>query len=119
MAKTPTPIRSPGPTISAVDPWAPSAGHIRQLLTDDGRARLTVMSSIVRFKKREVIYLEGDAAEAVFDINTGVVAAYKVAPDGFTFMRTIALPKGRPHIRYDDRTLPIGFRVNRQFDYPV
>ena len=78
MGKTPTPIRSRGPTISAVEPWASSAGQIRQLL----RARLTVMSSIVRFKKREVIYLEGDAAERVFNINTGVVEGYKVAPDG-------------------------------------
>jgi CRP/FNR family transcriptional regulator len=52
------------------------------LLTDDERARLTLMSSIVRFKKREIIYREGDPTEAVFNINTGVVAAYKKAPDG-------------------------------------
>ena len=41
-----------------------------------------VMSSVVRFKKREIIYREGDPAEAVFNINTGVVAAYKEARDG-------------------------------------
>jgi CRP-like cAMP-binding protein len=29
----------------------------------------------VRFKKREIIYREGDPAEAVFAINTGAVAA--------------------------------------------
>jgi len=55
---------------------------MRQLLTDDERAQLAVMSSIVRFKKGETIYLEGDPAKAVFNINTGVVEAYKVAPDG-------------------------------------
>jgi CRP/FNR family transcriptional regulator len=55
---------------------------MHQLLTDDERARLMVMSSIVRFKKRESIYREGDPAEAIFNINTGVVAAYKEAPDG-------------------------------------
>jgi CRP/FNR family transcriptional regulator len=55
---------------------------MRQLLTDDERARLTVMSSIARFKKGETIFLEGDPAEAVFNINTGVVEAYQVAPDG-------------------------------------
>jgi CRP/FNR family transcriptional regulator, anaerobic regulatory protein len=82
MAKTPKSIRSRGPTISALDPWASSAGRMHQLLTDDERARLVVMSSIVRFKKGEIIYPEGDPAEAVFNINTGVVAAYKVAPDG-------------------------------------
>ena len=81
-AKNTTLIRGRGPTISALDPWTFSAGRMRQLLTDDQRAQLTVMSSIVRFKKREIIYREGDPAEAVFAINTGVVAAYKETPDG-------------------------------------
>ncbi|MGC2081184.1 MAG: Crp/Fnr family transcriptional regulator [Xanthobacteraceae bacterium] len=40
------------------------------------------MSAIVRFKKREIIYREGEPAKAVFNINTGVVGAYKVTPDG-------------------------------------
>jgi len=80
MAKISTPIR--GPAISAFDPWAPSAGRMRQLLTDDERARLAVMSSIARFKKGETIYREGDPAKAVFNINTGVVEAYNVAHDG-------------------------------------
>jgi hypothetical protein len=39
MAKTPIPTLGRGPTISALDPWAPSAGRVRQLLTDDERAR--------------------------------------------------------------------------------
>ena len=82
MVKTPAPIRGRGPTISALDPWKPSAGRIHQLLTTDERAQLAVMSSIVRFKKREIIYREGDPAEAIFNINTGVVAAYTEAPDG-------------------------------------
>jgi CRP-like cAMP-binding protein len=81
-AKTTTSIGGRGPAISALDPWAPSGGRMHQLLTDDERARLTVMSSIVRFKKRGIIYREGEPAEAVFAINTGVVAAYKEAPDG-------------------------------------
>ena len=45
------------------------------------RARLAVMSSVVRFKKGEIIYREGDPAAAVFNINTGVVTAYKEARD--------------------------------------
>ena len=40
------------------------------------------MSSIVRFKKGEIIYQEGDPANAVFNLNTGVVTAYRKAPDG-------------------------------------
>ena len=82
MVKTPTPIRGRGPAISALDPWTSSAGRMHQLLTDDQRAQLALMSSIVRFKKREIIYRERDPGEAVFAINTGVVAAYKEAPDG-------------------------------------
>jgi len=82
MAKNPISIGSRGPTISALDPWAPSAGRIHQLLSDDERARLVVMSSIVRFNKGEIIYREGEPAEAVFNINAGVVAVYKVAPNG-------------------------------------
>jgi CRP-like cAMP-binding protein len=80
MAKIRTPIH--GPAISAFDPWAPSTGRMRQLLTDDERTRLAVMSTIARFKKGETIYLEGDPAEAVFNLNVGVAEAYKVAPDG-------------------------------------
>jgi CRP-like cAMP-binding protein len=80
MVKIPTPIR--GPAITAFDPWAASAGRMRQLLTDDERAQLAVMSTLARFKKGETIYLEGDLAKAVFNINTGVVEGYKVAPDG-------------------------------------
>ena len=82
MAKTPTSIGSHGPKIRALDPWAPSAGRMRQLLTDEERARLAVMSSVVRFRKGEIIYREGAPAAAVFNINTGVVTAYKVARDG-------------------------------------
>ena len=82
MVKTPTPMHGRGPAIAALDPWVSSAGRMHQLLTDDQRAQLAVMSSIARFKKREIIYREGDLAESVFAINTGVVAAYKEAPDG-------------------------------------
>ena len=82
MAKIPTSMGGHGPRIRALDPWAPSAGRMHQLLSDEERARLAVMSSVVRFKKGEIIYREGDPAVAVFNINTGVVTAYKEARDG-------------------------------------
>ncbi len=82
MPKTPTPSGDFGPSMQALDPWAPSAGRMRQLLTDDERARLAVMSTIVRFKKGEIIYQEGDRADAVFNLNSGIVTAYRKAPDG-------------------------------------
>ena len=82
MAKDPQPPGIYGPAIRALDPWAPTGGHAQQLLTDDERARLAVVASIVRFKKGEVIYRENDQADAVFNITSGVVASWKNAPDG-------------------------------------
>jgi CRP/FNR family transcriptional regulator len=65
---------------------------MHQLLTDDERARLAVMASIVRFKKGEIIYREGDRADAVFNIIRGVVTAYKEAPDGTEHIVAFLLP---------------------------
>jgi len=92
MPKIQTPMAGPGPTIRAVDPWTPSAGRMHHLLTDDERARLAVMASIVRFKKGEVIYREGDPADVVFNIITGVVTAYRKALDGNEHMVAFLLP---------------------------
>jgi CRP/FNR family transcriptional regulator len=44
------------------------------------------MASIVRFKKGEAIYHENDPADAVFNIISGVVSAYKKTPDGSEHM---------------------------------
>jgi CRP/FNR family transcriptional regulator, anaerobic regulatory protein len=82
-----------GPTIRALDPWVSSAGRTHRLFTDDERARLSVIASIVRFKKGEVIYQENDRAEAVFNIITGVVSAYNKAPDGNEHMVAFLLPE--------------------------
>jgi CRP/FNR family transcriptional regulator len=65
---------------------------MHHLLTDDERARLSVMASIVRFKKGEVIYRENDRADAVFNIISGVVSAYKEAPDGSEHIVAFLLP---------------------------
>jgi CRP/FNR family transcriptional regulator len=59
-----------GPAIYAVDPWVPGNDPQRarhQLLSDDERAQLAKISSIVRFEKGEQICNEGDTAEAVFN----------------------------------------------------
>ena len=81
-----------GPAIRALDPWAPSGGHAHQLLTDDERARLAVMASIVRFRKGEVIYREGDHADAIFNIIRGVVTSWRQAPDGKEHIVAFLLP---------------------------
>ncbi len=82
MARAKTSIHIRGPAIRGADPWAASAGKMRQLLSEEERARLAVLASIVRFNKGEEIYREGQRADAVFNIITGVVKAYKTAPDG-------------------------------------
>ena len=69
-----------GPAIRAVSPWVPGNPERRerhQLLSDDERAQLAKIASIVRFNKGEEIYSEGNEASAAFNIVSGVVAAYR------------------------------------------
>jgi CRP-like cAMP-binding protein len=47
-----------------------------QLLSNEERARLAVIASIVRFEKGAEIHREGEPARAVFNIINGVVKAY-------------------------------------------
>jgi CRP/FNR family transcriptional regulator, anaerobic regulatory protein len=72
-----------GPAIRAPDPWAAGTapqGKMHQLLSDEERARLAVIASIVRFKKGDEIYREGEPATAVFNIISGVVKSYTHGP---------------------------------------
>jgi CRP-like cAMP-binding protein len=74
-----------GPAIQAVDPWVPGSPKSRarhQLLSDDERAQLAKIATIVRFNKGEQIYGEGDKADAVFNIASGVVTAYRTLKQG-------------------------------------
>jgi CRP-like cAMP-binding protein len=89
------PVRLQGPAIRAIDPWLPatsSPGRMRQLLSDDERARLASIASIVRFKKGALICREGDGTEAVFNITIGVVKTYKTAPDGSKHIAEFLFP---------------------------
>ncbi|MGA7973380.1 MAG: Crp/Fnr family transcriptional regulator [Pseudolabrys sp.] len=68
-----------GPAIRAVDPWLPgnpSTRRLHQLLSNEERAQLATISSIVRFKKGEQIYSQGERARTIFNIVSGVVKAY-------------------------------------------
>jgi CRP-like cAMP-binding protein len=76
---------SAGPAIHAVHPWTPGnpgARNRHQLLSDEERARLAKIASIVRLRKGEEIYREGDEADASFNIVNGVVSAYQKSADG-------------------------------------
>ena len=73
-----------GPEIHAVHPWTPgkhekSVRH--QLLSDDERAQLAKIATIVRFNKGALIYQEGDTADAAFNIISGVVTAFRTISD--------------------------------------
>jgi CRP/FNR family transcriptional regulator len=69
-----------GPAIHAVHPWIPGnrdGGTRHQLLSDDERAQLAKIATIVRFDKGGEIYAEGAAADAAFNIISGVVVAHR------------------------------------------
>jgi CRP/FNR family transcriptional regulator len=69
-----------GPAIHAVHPWVPGnpeKGARHQLLSDEERAQLAKIATVVRFDKGQQIYGEGDVADAAFNVISGVVAAYR------------------------------------------
>ena len=71
--------RLSGPSILAVDPWVSgnrSKGRMHQVLSDEERAQLVTIASVVRFKKRAEIYHSGQQARALFNIINGVVKVY-------------------------------------------
>ncbi len=92
MAKEKILTNTHGPVIRARDPWAASTSKMRQLLSEEERARLAVLASIARFNKDEEIYRDGQRADAVFNIITGVVKAYKIAPDGSEHITAFLFP---------------------------
>jgi CRP-like cAMP-binding protein len=70
-----------GPSFVAPPLWGAASGNSRHVLTDETRAQLAAISSLVRFRKGEEIYAEGDRADAVFNIITGVVRSYRSLPN--------------------------------------
>jgi CRP/FNR family transcriptional regulator, anaerobic regulatory protein len=87
---------SSGPAIRAFDPWMEgtrSPGKMHQLLSNDERARLAVIATVVRFKKGDEIYRAGDRAEAVFNIISGVVKAYQQGPNGTEQIAAFLFPE--------------------------
>lgn len=70
------------PSIAAVPLWGAARRERTQLLTEEERARLSVIASIVRFARGMQIYRAGDRADAVFNIVDGVVKTYHSSPDG-------------------------------------
>jgi CRP-like cAMP-binding protein len=81
-----------GPSIAAADLWGYSGGKRTHLLTDEERAQLVVISSVVRFKKGTRIYRQADRADAVFNIISGVVKSYRTLRDGTEHIAAFLFP---------------------------
>jgi CRP-like cAMP-binding protein len=75
-------ISARGPNLAAVPPWGPADARSAGLFSDEERARLAVLATIVRLQKGRTIYREGQNADAVFVIITGVVKTYKATAAG-------------------------------------
>lgn len=75
-----------GLRLLAPDPWTLAAAEDpagpRQLLSEEEQAALAAIASIARFRKGETIYAEGDAADAAFNVISGVVTSGRRAADG-------------------------------------
>jgi len=65
-----------------VDPLVLGNPSIHQPLSNDERARLATIAAIVRFKKGERIFSEGEPRKMIFNIISGVVKAYNTSQTG-------------------------------------
>jgi CRP/FNR family transcriptional regulator len=70
-----------GPAIFPPMLW--DLGDLRgNLLRPEDIGRLAAISTVVRFKKGETIFREGDRADAVFNIISGMVKSYRTLANG-------------------------------------
>jgi CRP-like cAMP-binding protein len=69
-----------GPNIVAPAPWTQGANAGRPLTAEELMSVASI-STVVRYKKGEKIYQEGNRANAVFNIITGVVKSYRTLPE--------------------------------------
>ena len=81
-----------GPSIAAIALWDASGGKRMPLLTDEERAQLAVISSVVRFKKGSRICREAARADAVFNITSGVVKSFRTLRDGTEHIAAFLFP---------------------------
>jgi hypothetical protein len=70
-----------GPSIMVPALWTAGENSGRPLTAEE-QALLAVISTIVRFRRGERIYAEGDRADAVFNVITGVAKSYRTLPNG-------------------------------------
>ena len=89
-------IQPAGPAIRAIDPWVShnrARARSQQLLSEQQRARLAAIASVVRFKKGEKIYSQGEPAKVVFNLIGGIIKTYKTARDGSEHIAAFRYPE--------------------------
>ena len=69
-----------GPVFLVPPLWTDRPGPVEPLVAAD-RAMLAGIATIVRFRKGETIYRQGEPATAVFNIVSGMAKSYKLLPD--------------------------------------
>jgi len=70
------------PSISAIPYREASGGKISYLLSEPERIALARIATTVRFARGAPIYQQGDAAQNVYNISSGVVRTSRTAADG-------------------------------------
>jgi CRP-like cAMP-binding protein len=70
-----------GPNVAAPDVWNTS-GNPGMTLSGTERARLAVISTVMRFGKGDMLYRSGDRAEAIFNLVGGFVKSWRTDNDG-------------------------------------
>jgi len=61
---------------------SPLEGKTHRLPSDEQGARFASLASIVRFKKGQQVYSDGDVGRAIFSIIDGVIKIYRPRPHG-------------------------------------
>jgi CRP/FNR family transcriptional regulator len=72
--------QSLGPIVRAIDPWPPRRRN--ELLNGRRRACLAKVASLVCVRKGDGIFHEGDFADAIYSVKSGVVTTYVPSANG-------------------------------------
>ena len=89
-------LSSGGPAIRAKAIWTAersSKAAAPQLLSNQQRADLSTIGSIVRFKKGQQIYRAGDPIDAIYNVISGGVKSVSAAPGGRKRINAFLFPE--------------------------
>jgi CRP/FNR family transcriptional regulator, anaerobic regulatory protein len=80
------------PSIAAIPYREASGGKISYLLSEPERIALARIAARVRFSRGALIFRQGDPAEAVYNISSGVVRTSRTAADGSRSILAVLFP---------------------------